>query len=141
MSALLGIQLYTVREAAEKDYAGTMRRLAAMGYEAVEPAGFPGTTIDEAIKIYKDLNFKLVSCHSKLPLGDDKNEVLENAQKLGVKYIFSGLGQDWSSVDKIKAHADVCNEAAANAAATPLTQAQMDNVLGQTVKGKKIDEL
>jgi sugar phosphate isomerase/epimerase len=120
MRPLLGIQLYTVREAAGQDYAGTMKKIADMGYEAVEPAGFPGTTVDEAVKIYNDLGFKVISCHGKLPLGDDKNEVLEMAQKLGVKYLFSGIGSDWDSVDGIKAKADTVSEAAANAASIGL---------------------
>ena len=37
--AKLGLQLYTVREEAERDFAGTIRRVAAMGYEGVEFAG------------------------------------------------------------------------------------------------------
>lgn len=37
-----GLQLYSVRDAAEKDYEMTLREVAAMGYEYVEPAGFFG---------------------------------------------------------------------------------------------------
>ncbi len=35
----LGLQLYTVRDAAEKDFLGTLRKVGQMGYEGVEFAG------------------------------------------------------------------------------------------------------
>ena len=139
MCALLGIQLYTVREAAEKDYLGTMRKLAMMGYQSVEPGDFTGTTIDEAVKIYNDLNLKVTSCHLKLPVGDNKNQVLDTAQKLGSKYIFTGvsISRDWDSADKIKQYADIYNEAAENAAAENIKIGTHNHAWEmQTVDGK-----
>lgn len=36
----LAVQLYTVREEAGKDFIGTLEKVAALGYEGVEFAGF-----------------------------------------------------------------------------------------------------
>ena len=46
MTPQITVQLYSVREQAAADYAGTMRAIAEMGFANVEPAGFPGTTPD-----------------------------------------------------------------------------------------------
>lgn len=43
--AKLGIQLYTVRDAADEDYFGTIKRLREMGYDGIE---FPGGTMERA---------------------------------------------------------------------------------------------
>jgi len=45
----ISVQLYSVRETAGKDFKGTMRKLAAMGYTCVEPAGYPNTTVEKAV--------------------------------------------------------------------------------------------
>ena len=37
---VLGLQLYSVRDDMEKDPAGTLKRLAEMGYKHVEHAGY-----------------------------------------------------------------------------------------------------
>lgn len=117
MKPIISVQLYSVREAAGKDYEGTIRKIAAMGYPCVEPAGFPGTTVDEAVKLFKELGLKSLSMHSQLPIGENKNEVIETAQKLGAKYIITSKGgKDFETRDSIKAVADQLNEAAANIA-------------------------
>jgi len=38
----IGVQLYSVRDILPKDYEGTLRQLAALGYQEVEAAGFLG---------------------------------------------------------------------------------------------------
>jgi sugar phosphate isomerase/epimerase len=115
---LISVQLYSVREQLSEDYEGTIRKIAAMGYENVEPAGFPGTTPEAAVKLFKELGLKSLSFHGGLPLAEKKNEMLELAELLGAKYLFTGFGPpEWDTVDKIKAVADKFNEAAENAAA------------------------
>ena len=37
-----GLQLYSVRDMAKKDFEGTLKAVADLGYEFVEPAGFFG---------------------------------------------------------------------------------------------------
>jgi sugar phosphate isomerase/epimerase len=45
----MGLQLYTIRDAMARDVAGTLKRIAALGYEEVETYGFD----PEAIGYYK----------------------------------------------------------------------------------------
>ncbi len=115
MAPKITVQLYSVRNEAEKDYEGTMRRIAEMGYENVEPAGFPGCTVEKAAKIYKELGLSAPSQHGALPVGDHKNEIIEKALLLDTKYIFTGCPPDYpnsfKSADAIKRCADIFSEA------------------------------
>ena len=43
----IGLQLYTVRDQAEKDFTGTIRRVAELGYTGVEFAGYGNLTSQE----------------------------------------------------------------------------------------------
>jgi sugar phosphate isomerase/epimerase len=83
MSDRIALQLYSVREPAGKDYEDTVRKVAAMGYRAVETAGFPGTTAEKAKQLFTELNMRVVAAHSAMPLGEKKNEVLETMEALG----------------------------------------------------------
>jgi len=38
----IALELYTVRDETARDFAGTLRRVADMGYKAVEFAGYGG---------------------------------------------------------------------------------------------------
>jgi len=117
MAAPISIQLYSVRELVAKDYAGIITRIADMGYVGVEPAGFPGTTVDDAVALYRKLGLKVSSMHGPMPVGEKAAEVAENAAKLGCKYSVSGLGPDqFKTVDDIKKSCDTFNQAAANLA-------------------------
>jgi sugar phosphate isomerase/epimerase len=118
MPAPIALQLYSVREAAAKDYAGTVRKVAAMGYVGVETAGFPGTTYQEAAKLFKELGLAVPSGHFPLPVGERKNEVLDMAHTLGCSYIgvggLPGGHENWKTLDSIKKACDLINEASAN---------------------------
>jgi sugar phosphate isomerase/epimerase len=83
----IGLGLYTVRADLERDFAGTLRAVADMGYVGVETAGFPGSTPQAAAQLFKDLGLTVCAAHSPLPLGEKKNEVLDTMAVLGVKRI------------------------------------------------------
>ena len=51
----IGLQLYTVREAAAKDLAGTLRAIAGIGYREVELAGIPAKSATELRKILNEM--------------------------------------------------------------------------------------
>ena len=78
MAAPIGIQLYTVREALNEDFVGTVTKIAEMGYVGVETAGFPGTTAAEAKKLFDDLGLVVLGAHIGLPLGENKNQILDD---------------------------------------------------------------
>lgn len=117
MAAPIALQLYTLREAAAVDYEATVRKVAEIGYVGVEPAGFPGTTVEAAKRLFNELGLQVCSAHLPLPVGDKQQESLETAEALGVMRVVAGLGPDqFTTVDQIKASCDKFNEAGANCA-------------------------
>lgn len=121
MTPQITVQLYSVREQAAADYEGTIRAIAAMGFGCVEPAGFPGYTAEKAAKLFQELGLKAPTCHGALPIGENKNKVIEEALLLGHEAIITGcppkFRENFASADAIKATAELYCEAAANAAA------------------------
>ncbi len=118
MLAPIALQLYTLREAAAADYEATVRKVAEIGYVGVEPAGFPGTTVEAGKKLFDELGLQVCSAHLPLPIGDKVNESLETAEALGIKRVVAGQGRDqFGSADQIKESCDKFNEAQANCAA------------------------
>jgi sugar phosphate isomerase/epimerase len=115
------VQLYSVRDQAAADYEGTIRAIAAMGFGCVEPAGYPGSSPEKAAKLFQELGLKAPTCHGPLPLGDKKNQVIEEALLLGHEDIITGcppnFKANFASAEAIKATADLYCEAAQNAAA------------------------
>ena len=101
---VLGIQLYTVRDDMEKDPAGTLKRLAEMGYKHVEHAGyenrkFYGYSIPDFKKLLNDNGLKMASGHSFLgskqwnktgnDFTDEWKYTIEDAAAVGMKYVIS----------------------------------------------------
>jgi sugar phosphate isomerase/epimerase len=112
------VQLYSARDQLSQDYEGTIRKIAAMGFGCVEPAGFPGSSREKAAELFRQLGLKAPTCHCALPIGDMKNEVIETAQMLGHRYLITGCPPEFkanfSSVDAVKATAELYCEANAN---------------------------
>jgi hypothetical protein len=52
MSAPIALQLYSLRELLNIDYAAGIRKVAEIGYAGVETAGFPGTTPQAAAQLF-----------------------------------------------------------------------------------------
>ncbi|MCC7024719.1 MAG: sugar phosphate isomerase/epimerase [Thermomicrobiales bacterium] len=83
----IGIQLYTVREAARDDFAGTLRRLAQGGFRAVEFAGYGGMAIRELRALLRELDLRVAGSH--IPLADFEERLavrLAEVVELGGEY-------------------------------------------------------
>jgi sugar phosphate isomerase/epimerase len=118
----IALQLYSVREYAQESFEVAVRRVAAMGYAGVEPAGFPGTTPEAAGALFRELGLEVCSAHTALPLGDRQTEVLSAMEAIGCTRIISGLGPDaFNSLDGTKRTCDLFNQAAAVARAHGMT--------------------
>lgn len=82
----IGIQLYTVREAAAKDLPGTLKQLAAIGYREIELAG--GAPLRPANELHTLLNDHGLTCpsmHASMyELTNQLDEKIAFAQALGV---------------------------------------------------------
>lgn len=110
----IALQLYSVRQSLGADFAGTLNQVAVMGYSGVETAGFPqGVTPKEARQIFDDLNLVVMGSHSPLPLGGDKNKVLDTLATIGCPHLISAWTDPdyYTSRDKMKALADTFNQA------------------------------
>lgn len=116
MSASLGLQLYSLRNELPSDYAGVLKRVADAGYVGVEPAGFPGSSLEEAARIYDDLGLRVPCIHVPLPVGEKRRESIDTAMTLGAARVVSGLGDDgFASPELIIESCNHFNEAAENA--------------------------
>ena len=83
----VGIQLYGLRNSMKEDFEGTLREVAAMGYEYVEFAGYFGRSSEEIKEILDKYNLKCVSVHQALEFYYDNPEgAIEFLKNFGVKY-------------------------------------------------------
>src|ERR1044071_9453078 len=79
--AKIGLQLYTVRNQIKENIADTLSSIAAVGFEAVETAFWPeNISIKQAGKYLRDAGLAVSSAHVELPVGDNKNIMLEIAE-------------------------------------------------------------
>jgi len=84
----LAIQLYSVRELLPTDYAGTLKKLSALGYHEVEAAGYYNHSVAEVKQAMSDAGLNLVSSHhSAGDLHKQFDQILAFNKDLGVKYI------------------------------------------------------
>lgn len=83
----IALQLYTVRELAEEDMLGTLARVAAMGYGAVEFAGYGGVPLGRLRAKLDESGLRAIGSH--VPLEHWKvraDEVVEELHTLGCSY-------------------------------------------------------
>ncbi|QJC50396.1 sugar phosphate isomerase/epimerase [Paenibacillus albicereus] len=89
----VGLQLYTLRDQTEKDFLGTIRKVADMGYEYVEFAGYFNTSPEDLNQVLKETGITAVSAHVGLNFNDpdkmvsDLAEQIEYAKAIGLKYL------------------------------------------------------
>jgi sugar phosphate isomerase/epimerase len=84
----IGLQIYTVREAAAKDLPGTLRAVADIGYREIELAGIPATSATDLRKILSDLGLTAPSMHASMAdLQAGLQERIDYAKALGTRYL------------------------------------------------------
>ena len=84
----VGLQLYTVRDAAGKDLDGTLAAVAGAGYHLVETAGLYGRSATDLRAIFDKHGIRAVSGH--YPLADleaSSETVFTTAKTLGQEYV------------------------------------------------------
>ncbi|HUT23689.1 MAG TPA: sugar phosphate isomerase/epimerase [Sumerlaeia bacterium] len=108
----ISIQLYSLREEAQKDFVGVLKSVAEMGYKGVEPAGFHGMEPKAVRRLVEDLGMVVSSNHGPWPDEDNVSEVVDVAGALGIDIVVSGFGADaFADLDAIKRTADTVNAA------------------------------
>ncbi len=120
----ISVQLYTLREMARQDFVGVLKKVAAIGYLGVEPAGLFGHTPSEVKAIVEDLGMAVSSNHQPWPNRENLSEVIDVAAGLGTRTVICGFGRDlFKSLEDIKATADTANFIVERLAAAGLTVA------------------
>ena len=109
----IAVQLYSLREyvKSKEDFVAVVKRVAAIGYKAVEPAGFHGIAPAEFKKLTDDLGLKIYSSHSPWA-GNPENiqQVIDDLGALELKVCVCGYGaDDFKDMDAIKRTADNTN--------------------------------
>lgn len=69
----IALQFYSVRDEAEKDFFGTLKKIKEMGYEGVEFAGLYGHSPEEVRDMCKEIGIIPVSAH--VPVDDMINDI------------------------------------------------------------------
>ena len=86
--ALIGYQVFSARDDAQKDFVGTMKQLKAMGYDGVELAGFYGYSAEEIKKMLDEAGVIAISDHVPFVLIEqDMFKVISDHLTIGCKYI------------------------------------------------------
>src|SRR2546428_79698 len=84
----IGLQLYTVRGALERDFEGTLDRVAAIGYREVEFAGYYGKTPHEVWVALEKRGLAAPSAHVPFEtLKGNWRGALEDARVVGHRYV------------------------------------------------------
>ncbi len=107
----IALQLYTVRHESAKDFAGTLRKVAEIGYPAVELAGYGDLTATEVRSILDDCGLTAPSAHIPLVMFESRlDQVLEDAVTIGCNYVVVPfLPPDQRDHDHVQAVAALLN--------------------------------
>jgi sugar phosphate isomerase/epimerase len=122
MTSPIALQLYTIRDLLAQDFENAIRKVADIGYIGVETANQFGSSPASAAKLFDALGMQVMGAHSPLPLGDQKQEVLDTLGALGCKRLIVAWQppEKYTSLEGIKSICDTLNEGAAVAKANGL---------------------
>jgi len=102
----VAVQLYTIREAIAKDFRGSLKRLADLGFRNVETAFWPKTvTVQTAADTLTEFGLGVTSCHVDIPTRDNIANLVNTAKAYHCKnLIWHGWPEDkrYSSLEGTK---------------------------------------
>lgn len=114
MAKPLAVQLYSLREYSKtkEDFIGVVKRVAEIGFQAVEPAGFHDIAPAEFKTLLDDLGLKLYSSHSPwIHNADEAPVIIDTLGQLGLDICVCGYGpNEFKDLDAIKATAENTNK-------------------------------
>lgn len=93
MTKEFGVQAYSVRDALKEDFAGSMKRIADIGYKYIEAYGLGidgkllGMAPADYKKVVSDLGMELISSHATYFTPEDAPAIIETSQAAGLKYL------------------------------------------------------
>ncbi|GGH84392.1 sugar phosphate isomerase/epimerase [Pullulanibacillus pueri] len=84
----VGLQMFTLREETEKDFVKTLEKVAQLGYQGVEFAGYGDLSAKELKNILDQLGLKAASSHVPIDqLESNLSEVIAYQQTIGSKHV------------------------------------------------------
>jgi sugar phosphate isomerase/epimerase len=102
----IGLQIYTVREAAAKDLPGTLKAIADIGYGEIELAGVPTQPVAEMRKLLADCGLAVPSMHSNMrDLQAGAEQRIEYAHALGMQYLVCSF--PWTADSRFAANGSI----------------------------------
>lgn len=102
------LQLYSIRDYTEKDFKGTLRKVAEMGYTGVEFAGYGGLEANELRALLDELKLEAVSSHVSLDaMRDNLDAEIDYLVTLGAKNITCPWGDVSSRENALKLAAEL----------------------------------
>jgi sugar phosphate isomerase/epimerase len=108
----VALQLYTVRDDTARDFANTVRQVAAIGYAGVEFAGYGSLTPSEVRALLDETGLQPASTHVNLDLiENDLVRALDAAATIGCPYVvLSGLPQNRRTPQDLRDLTPLLNE-------------------------------
>lgn len=108
----IALQLYTIRDETARDMLGTLRRVAEIGYRAVEFAGFGGVPVGEIRQTIDAHGIQAIAAH--VPFADAETrltEVIADLQTLGCGHaVIPIVPEEWRAIDRTRQLGKVLNE-------------------------------
>ena len=109
----IGLQLYSLRTEMEQDFEGTLSRLAELGFEEMEFAGYFDKSPAEVRRILDGVGMTSPAAHIQLTaIRKNLEREIETAATIGQKYIVvPSVPGNERSIDDYQRHADLLNRA------------------------------
>lgn len=110
----IGLQLYTVRRELEKDFEGTLAKVAALGFSEVEFAGYFNRTPQQVKSALAKNNLSAPSVHALAAgLRNNLQQTIDAAKTIGHQYVVCAylLPEERKSLDDYKRLVDLFNDA------------------------------
>ena len=106
----VSVQLYSLRQESQQDFDGILERLAAIGYQGVEPFNLYGKTPESFKAQVEDLGMVVSSTHHPWANRADTSEVVDTVSALGLTRAAGGFGPgDFTDLDAVKRTAETVN--------------------------------
>src|SRR5690625_7763512 len=84
----ISVQMFSLREESEADFAGTLKKVAELGYDGVEFAGYGGLTAKEVRELLDQYGLQAVSSHIPLDqLINSADQVIADLKIIGRRYL------------------------------------------------------
>lgn len=101
----VALQLYTVRDETARDFAGTLRRVAEIGYSAVEFAGYGGLTPEQLAELLRETGLRAASTHVALDaLEGDLDQQIDYCSAIGcASMVLPWLAEEYRTGEAFRA--------------------------------------